>query len=304
MSSRLLASSLAVVLAPALLAACSGAPAQSGDGRMHVVASFYPLEFAAQQVGGQYVTVSGLTKPGAEPHDVELSPQDVAGLSRASLVVYEKGFQPAVDDAVAQEAASRGFDVTPAAHLDLTAPAESDVSPKGGNDPHFWLDPARYRGVAQALAARLAEVDPPHAADYAANARSFGERLGVLDAEFSAGTAQCEVKDLVTSHAAFGYLSARYGFTQVPIAGISPDVEPSAAALSAVADLVRARHVSTVYAETLVEPKFAETIARSTGAAVAVLDPVEGLTAASAGKDYFEVMRANLATLKTGQVCR
>ncbi|MFI5075352.1 MAG: metal ABC transporter solute-binding protein, Zn/Mn family, partial [Actinomycetales bacterium] len=101
----------------------------------------------------------------------------------------------------------------------------------------------------------------------------------------------------------FGYLSERYGFTQVPIAGLSPDVEPSAAQLAQVADFVKNHGVTTIYAETLVEPAFAETVARSTGARLATLDPIEGLTSTSAGHDYLEVMRSNLATLKAGQGC-
>ncbi len=300
--------SLLAIVAPLLLAGCASTAAPAGgasEGRVAVVASFYPLEFAARQIGGDHVTVSDLTKPGTEPHDVELSPKAVADLSRAALVIYARGFQPAVDTAVSQQAADHGFDVTTTARLDLEAPVEAGGSPQpaGAKDPHFWLDPTRYADVARALAVRLAEVDPPHAGDYARNAKVFTDALAALDAEFTAGTTSCRITDLVTSHAAFGYLASRYGFTQLPIAGLSPDVEPSAATLAEVSDLVRARRVTTIYSETLVEPRFAETVARNTGARLAVLDPVEGLTGASAGKDYFEVMRANLSTIRTGQAC-
>ncbi len=296
-----------------LVGGCGAAPAtQAGSGTIAVVASFYPLEYAVARVGGSHVSVTGLTKPGAEPHDVELSPKDVGRVSKAALVVYAQGFQPSVDAAVAQEALRTGFDVSPVARLDLAVPPESAGAPgagfaasdpAGARDPHFWLDPQRYADVARAIAARLAAIDPAHASDYARKGAVFTGELKRLDAELRTGLRSCRVKDLVTSHAAFGYLSSRYGFTQVPIAGLSPDAEPSAARLATIAALVRERHVTTIYAETLIEPAFAETVSKSTGARLARLDPIEGLTSVSAGRDYLEVMRANLAALRSGQGC-
>ena len=228
---------LPALAAAGLLSACgsgSGDGAAAGStaaGTVSVVASFYPIEFAVQQVGGNHVAVTSLTKPGAEPHDVELSPQDVAKVAEAGLVVYAKGFQPAVDTAVDQEGSQHAFDVARVANLDLAAPPEAE---EGGaqtaappdaaaaKDPHFWLDPQRYAAVATAIGQRLGEADPANAATYAQNATAFTDKLGALDAEFRTTLASCARKDLVTSHAAFGYLSERYGFTQVPIAGLSP----------------------------------------------------------------------------------
>jgi zinc transport system substrate-binding protein len=321
----------ALVVLPALaagaLSGCgtgdqtAGPGATSAAGTVSVVASFYSIEFAVQQIGGSHVSVTSLTKPGAEPHDVELSPKDVAMLSTAGLVVYAKGFQPAVDTAVDQEGSHHAFDVAPVANLDLAAPPEEEggapsgpthtdapdtagaAGPAGTKDPHFWLDPQRYAAVATAIGQRLAQADPANASSYAQNTATLTSRLAALDGEYRTGLASCSRKDLVTSHAAFGYLSERYGFTQVPIAGLSPDVEPSAVQLAEVADFVKAHGVTTIYAETLVEPAFAETVAKSTGATLATLDPIEGLTGTSAGHDYLEVMRSNLATLKAGQGC-
>lgn len=290
------------------LAGCSGSSAAraaaGSGGPIDVVASFYPIEFAVEQVGGSHVHVTSLTKPGAEPHDVELTPKDVATITDTTLVVYAAGFQPAVDVAVSQQASDRAFDVAPTANLDLLAPAEGgEKTAPGAKDPHFWLDPERYEAVTKAIGARLAEVDPAHAADYAKNTTAFVARLVALDTAFAAGTKTCATTDLVTSHAAFGYLSERYGFTQVPISGLDPDVEPSAADLTRIADFVKAHKVTTIYAETLMEPKFAQTVADSTGASIATLDPIEGLTDKSAGRDYLQVMRSNLATLQKGQGC-
>jgi zinc transport system substrate-binding protein len=301
---------LAAAGLPLTLAACASGEASSSHGRLSVVASFYPLQYAVEQVGGDLVRVSSLTKPGAEPHDLELTPRDVVRLTQADLAVYETGFQPAVDDAVAQAAKGTALDVSTAAHLDLystetshTDESSAEHAAHSSADPHFWLDPVRYAAVAEAIAAHLERLDPAHTSDYRTGAAGFAGRLHALDAEFAKGLARCTNRRIVTSHTAFGYFAQRFGFTQEGIAGVSPENEPTAAALRDLAKQVRASGASTVYSETLVSPAIAETVAQEAGAKVAVLDPVEGITDASAGRDYFEVMRANLATLRAGQGC-
>jgi zinc transport system substrate-binding protein len=280
------------------------------------VTSFYPIQFATQQITGGRLPVSVLTKPGAEPHDLELAPQDISAMTQARLVVYADGFQPAVDEAMAEVDPSAVLDVADAAQLTLTAAEEEEGHGEGhegetaeehaahsGNDPHFWLDPQRYAAVAKAIGTRLATDDPANAAAYQQNTAAFVQKLTTLDGELKTGLASCRSKVLVTSHTAFGYLAQRYGLEQHGITGISPEAEPSAAGLKAISDLVRREGVRTVYQETLVEPHFAQTVAGSTGAAVATLDPIEGITSESAGKDYFEVMRSNLTALKKGLDC-
>jgi zinc transport system substrate-binding protein len=285
---------VAAVLATATLAGCAGpgdtaAADGSGGSRPQVVTSFYPLQFVTERIAGDAVTIHNLTKPGAEPHDLELTPRDVASLADADLVVYLSGFQPAVDTAVTQQAHT-AYDV--AGSADLAA-----------NDPHFWLDPVRLADVARNLAERLATLSPGHADDFRRNAATLRQDLLALDADYSAGLAHCASTDLVTSHTAFGYLARRYGLTQRGITGLRPEDEPSPGAVATIADFVSAHHVLTIYSETLVSPAVARTLARETGARTAMLDPIEGLNDASAGADYLAVMRANLATLRKGQSC-
>lgn len=298
----------------ALLAvtACGSGAAPGDDGSLQVTASFYPLQWASERIGGDLVTVSPLTKPGAEPHDLELTPKDVARMAGSDVVVYLSGFQPAVDEAVANEATDAGLDVAAAADLGLDAADDghADESPEehaehaSGQDPHFWLDPVRFEQVATAIGERFAAEDPANAAGYRANTDALVADLRTLDAEFEAGLASCDSTELVTAHTAFAYLAQRYGLSQEGITGISPDAEPDAAALRDLAARVEQYGVTTVYSETLVSPALAETLARETGATVAVLDPVEGLTDASQGSDYLEVMRSNLQVLRQGQGCQ
>lgn len=298
-SRRLRLAPLAIAITALALGAC-GSPGATADGRVDgklaIVASFYPLQFATQEIGGDFVAVTSLTRPGAEPHDVELTPRDVASVSKALLVVYQRGLQGAVDQAVESQGGDRGLDIAASANLDLTLAS-------GGTDPHFWLDPQRYSSVAAVIAERLAVVDPAHRADYQRNAARFSSRLDELGQEFSTGLSSCRRKDIVTSHSAFGYLADRFGMSQIPINGLSPDEEPRAGVLATVSAYARAHGVTTIYAETLTSPAIAQTVARETGATMATLDPIEGLTNESSGKDYFEVMRSNLKTLRAGQGC-
>lgn len=305
----------AAIAATALATAGCGSGAGTGttDGRPEVVTSFYPIQFATERISGGTLDVSVLTKPGAEPHDLEITPQDLARMTRSSLVVYSEGFQPAVDEAVQQVDSDRVLDVSGAARLSLASAADEGHAGESADEhadhaheaanPHFWLDPQRYAAVAEAIGARLAELEPARAATLKANTKAFVDELAQLDREFATALKSCTIRHLVTSHSAFTYLAERYGFQEHGIAGISPEAEPSAAALAAIAQLVRDHSVSTIYQETLVEPHFAQTLGAATGATVATLDPIEGITETSAGKDYFEVMRSNLATLKQGQDC-
>lgn len=287
-----------VIAALALSACATSGVAADGTvgGKLAIVASFYPLQFATQQVGGDFVAVTSLTRPGAEPHDIELTPRDVATVSRASLVVYEKGLQGAVDQAVESEGGDRSLDVAPAAHLDLRLAS-------GITDPHFWLDPQRYSEVATVIAGRLARIDPAHRADFEKNAKVFEDKLTALSGELTTGLASCQRRDIVTSHSAFAYFANRFGMRQIAINGISPDQEPKAGALAAVSTYAKAHGVTTIYAETLASPAIAQTVAEETGARMATLDPIEGLNERSRGKDYFEVMRSNLTALRAGQGC-
>jgi zinc transport system substrate-binding protein len=273
---------LILALVVAASSAC-GAGASAAGGR-DVVAAFYPLAFAAERVGGPSVDVTNLTPAGAEPHDIELSVRDVERVRGADLVLYLRGFQPALDDAV------DGGDVQA---VDLLAGAGAGA----GGDPHVWLDPVALARIAEGIGVALGAP---------ARGRALAADLRALDRDFAAGLADCERREIVTSHAAFGHLATRYGLEQVALTGLAPEAEPSAGALERLVDEVRAHGATTVFTEPLLAPDLAETVAREAGARVAVLDPLEGLTdeELAAGQDYFTVMRANLAALRAALGCR
>ena len=309
--SRRLALPALALMAVGLLAACGGSATPS-DGSTSpstgptIVAAFYPLAYAAEQVAGPDATIINLTPPGAEAHDLELTAQQVAQIADADLVLYIPGFQPAVDEAVEQQAGDRALNVTEAIEL---LPAEEHGDEHAGEedhaaldgDPHVWLNPLNMATIGGEIAARLSS-NSSIAATAEKGASDLRASMEALNAEWAAGTAACTIRDLVVSHEAFGYLAAAYGFTQVGIAGLSPEAEPSPARLAEVAKFVKDNGITTIYYETLVDPKVAQTVAAETGAATAVLDPLEGLPEGYVG-DYVTVMKDNLAQVRTGQGC-
>jgi zinc transport system substrate-binding protein len=283
-------------IVPASLVAAlvvSGCGATAGaNGRQTVVAAFYPLAFVAQELGGTKVDVENLTPPGAEPHDIELTPGDVARIQRADVVLYlSHGFQPAIEQALAGASGKR---IDALAGIGLRRGVGDEA---GKTDPHVWLDPVLFARIVRRIGSALG---------YSGRAEALSRRLAGLDREYRSGLADCARRDFVTSHAAFGYLAARYHLHQIAITGIDPESEPSPQRLRSLIDLVRRKHVTTVFFERLVSPKLAETVARDAHAKAAVLDSIEGLTPSeqARGADYISLMRQNLGQLRGALGCR
>lgn len=299
------------------------------DGRLRVTTSFYPMQFLAEEIGGRNAEVSTLTKPGTEPHDLELSPRQTGELADAGLIVYLKDMQPAVDEAIEQSGAEHVVEASEFTsleklgaredghghedegeehaeeHADEHAEEEADGGHEGhdhggedGADPHIWLDPVRYAEVAEGVGKAMAKADPDHAASYKKNAAELADRLHKLDGELAAGLENRRTDTFITTHAAFGYIADRYGLVQESIKGLSPEAEPSAARMQQLQDIAEDDDVTTVFFETLVSDKTARTLAGDLGLETAVLDPVEGVTDKSKGDDYFEIMEANLVALR------
>jgi zinc transport system substrate-binding protein len=362
-----------------MLAACAGADPAAEDPTpdatseseevsdvepIQVLASFYALQYAVEQVGGDLVEVSSLTPPGVEPHDLELSPRMLRTIDDVDAVVYLSGFQPAVDDGVAARQPERVLDVLEAADLreagehahhdhsgehadehghdehghdehghdehghdehghdghghddhadehhgedadehhgeDAAAHVDDHGHDHGGLDPHFWLDPMRLAAVGHEIARLLAETAPEHADAFTEGAEAFEADLTDLDEQYATGLAECERDVVITGHAAFGYLADRYGFTEIGIAGIDPDTEPSPARLRQIREVIDEYGVTRVYTEDPANPAVAQVLADDLGVEVGVLDPVE---VQADGTDYRGVMESNLDELREGLGC-
>ena len=294
--------------------ASGAAPTAAASGALTVSTSFYPIQYLAQAIGGEHVAVTSVTPTNVEPHDFELSPKDVTALSASSLVLYVSGFQPSLDDALAQVSGPTVVDL--AGSVDLVhhdgveeeheegateAAHDHDHDPAAALDPHFWLDPVRMQAAAKAVEAALAQADPAHADDYAANLDTLNATLTDLNTSYSTGLGHCERTTFVTSHAAFGYLADRYSLTQASISGVDPESEPSPAELAEVKKVVESTGTTTIFTEELVSPETAQAVAAETGAQTRVLSPIES---APESGDYAGVMRTNLEELRTALSCQ
>ena len=292
---------MGLIAAALLLAACgSSAGGGAGGNGRSVVASFYPLAWVTERVAGDAFEVTNLTTPGGEPHDLELGIAETAAIDGAEVVVHQGGFQPAVDQAVANVGDARVVDA--AEVVDLRGNEDHDGHDHGDLDPHFWLDPLLMADLADEVAATLAEVDPAGAEDFEANAADLRAELERLDAAYTKGLAECERDTAVVSHDAFGYLE-RYGIHFEPIAGLTPGAEPTPADLGRLQELIREEGVTTVFSERLASAAMARTLAEDVGVQTAVLDPVEGLTDETSGSDYVALMEDNLAALQEAGGC-
>ncbi|MFF8439736.1 metal ABC transporter substrate-binding protein [Streptomyces californicus] len=322
----------AVALGLTALSACSTSDAADGGdgGKLKVTASFYPMQFLAERIGGEHVAVTSLTKPGVEPHDLELTPRQIGSISESDYVLYLKGIQPAVDDAIKQSGVKNTVD---AATLTTLENHGSEVSghdhghegeehadehghegeeaheehsegdghnhgEEGGADPHIWLDPVKYAEVAKGVGKSLEKADPDHAADYEKNTETLVAELDKLNTAYESGLKNTATKTFITTHSAFGYLAERYGLTQQGIAGIDPEAEPSPARIQEIHTIAEKEKATTVFFETLASDRTAKTLAKDTGLKTGVLDPLEGITGKSRGADYIEVMESNLTALQ------
>jgi len=319
----------AVVLGLTALSACSASDAADGGNgdRLKVTASFYPMQFLAERIGGEHVAVTSLTKPGVEPHDLELTPRQIGSISESDYVLYLKGIQPAVDDAIKQSGVKNTVD---AATLTTLENHGSEVSgqdhghegeeeehgheeeaheehaegdghnhgEEGGADPHIWLDPVKYAEVAKGVGKSLEKADPDHAADYKKNTEALVGELNKLNTAYETGLKNTATTTFITTHSAFGHLAERYGLTQQGIAGIDPEAEPSPARIQEIHTIAEKEKATTVFFETLASDRTAKTLAKDTGLKTGVLDPLEGITKRSQGADYIEVMESNLTALR------
>ncbi|WLQ66556.1 MULTISPECIES: metal ABC transporter substrate-binding protein [Streptomyces] len=304
----------AVALGLTTLSACSSSDAAEGgnDGKLDVVASFYPMQFLAEEIGGSHVSVTTLTKPGTEPHDLELSPRQTGGLSDADYILFLKGVQPAVDDAVEQAGVKNTVDAAKLTtlehhgsevghdhgHEEEGEEHEHEGEEEAGLDPHIWLDPVKYAEVAEGVGKSLEKADPDHAADYRKNTDALVTELNALNTAYETGLKNVSTKTFITTHSAFGYLAERYGLTQEGIAGIDPEAEPSPARIDEIHSVAEKSKATTVFFETLASDRTAKTLAKDLGLKTGVLDPLEGITDKSAGADYIEVMKSNLTALQ------
>lgn len=292
--------------------------------KLSVVATFYPLAFLAQEIGGDRVIAENITPPGAEPHDYEPTPKDIEKLYGADVVLVngsgldawaENQKASLEEKGVKVLVLSEGLELLlgeDSGHEEEALPEEESVHQEGAEheesvyDPHVWLDPVLYGREGTVLAKTLRSVDPEDAPYFALRLQAFQQKITALDKDYRTGLQTCKQNTIFTSHQAFAYLAKRYGFDTLSISGLAPEAEPSPKRLADLAILAKEKDIKYVFFETLVSPRVAETLAQEIGASTLVFNPLEGLTDEDkeAGKDYFSIAGENLASLKLALECQ
>ena len=299
---RQLRATAAFLTASAVLATgCS-----SADEVPSVVASFYPLAFAAGHVAGPGWEVADLTPPGTEAHDVELTLEDRASIEEADLLLYlgDIGFQPQVEEAVPEVP---GEVVAVADGIPLTEPIpEEEEDEEEGHveetaDPHAWLDPQLFAMMVDRVSDGLAAADPRGIDGYRERAAALRGELDALDRAYREQLAGCELDVMVVSHEAFGYLAGPYGLRQIGLTGLSPEAEPTVERLGQAGAVLEDGAAGAVFYEAGGEARrIAESVASDFGVPALPLGTLESEPPSG---DYLSVMEDNLRSLRRGLDC-
>ncbi len=290
---------------------------------IQVIASIYPVAEVVRNVAGDTVAVRQIVTGGQEPHDYSPSPSDIAAIEQADLfVINGLGMEPWAEK-IEADLKQKGVTVLEAGsvveklkhseeeHTDEHANEESHTEEEehlhsSEYDPHQWLRIENMILLTEAVQAQLEKLDPQNAELYQNNAEEYITELKALQQSYTDGLASCSLNKAVVAHDAFAYLAEETGIEFVPIAGLSPQDEPTPQQLAEIAEIMRETGITHIFYETLVSPKLSETLAAETGASTLVLNPLEGLTADQSPDtaSYISIMEENLFQLRTALQCQ
>lgn len=273
----------------------------SDDGRIKVMASFYPMYDFAQKVGGDKVEVKDMVPAGTEPHDWEPAATDIRNLEDADVFVYNGAdLEHWAEDVLATLENQDLIAAEASDGVELLDGEGDHAHGDNGKDSHVWLDPLRAKQEMKNIRDAFCQADPENRDYYEANYEKYAGEFDELDQEFREGLADIKIRDIIVAHEAFGYLCNAYDLKQLAIEGLTPDSEPDPAKMQEVIEYAKEFDIHTIFFEELASPKVAKTVAKEVDAVTAVLNPIEGLSEEDIqdGEDYFSVMRKNLAALK------
>ncbi len=261
--------------------------------KLQVVTSFYVIYDFAKKIGGDHVQITNLVSGAQEPHDYELTSDDMILLQKkVLLLVNGLGLEPWLDKLKQTVNNPNLTMVTLSKNIDI-------ISTESQTDPHIWLDIERAKIMLKNIADAFSTADPSNAADYAVNYDKYATQFDALNNTFKTQLKTATKNVFVTTHAAFAYLAEAYGLKQIYSSGVLSYDEPSSEAMTKIIELAKTNKVTTIFYEQAGDSKIAEVIAKATGAKIAILNPLEGLSQSQIdqGADYLSVMTNNLSLL-------
>jgi zinc transport system substrate-binding protein len=287
--------------------------------KVKVVASFYPFYEITKEIGGNNTIVTSVIPFGAEPHDWELTPQQIPEIMKADMIIYNgKGFDTWLGQ---KEQFRNSLLVDVSKDLQLIKIGNKQESKNSGYDekkehdehtstydPHIWLDPILVKNISKTISNALVKLDPANTDYYKQNTENFIQKLDVLDSLIKKSLANCELKDFISFHQAFQYFANRYGLIQHTVSeSISPESEILPQQITKIIQLAKDLNIDTIYSEELANPKLSQILASEIpNGKVLLLSPIEGITQEEQKKDigYIDKMRMNLENLKEGLKCK
>jgi zinc transport system substrate-binding protein len=288
-----------------LCAACGSAQPAQQEGGVLAVSTVFPLAWIAEQVAPDAQHVF-LGQGGQEPHDLELSPGDRQAVENADVLLYlgDIGFQPQVEQAVAEAASGEGVAVSEVVGEDaLHAPDEGAHAHEETVDPHVWFDAGLMAGVAERTGEAFAAADPGGAATYEANATALAADLELLDRELAAVLSDCRFSEAIVSHEAYGYLLEPHGLAQRGIAGTDPEAGASPAQLAELTEQIRAAGITAVLTEPVEGRADAEALAQEAGVRLLEINPLEIVSDREFEVGYLELLRQQASTFAQALEC-
>ena len=287
--------------------------------KLQVIASFYPLAFLAERIGGEKVSVSDLAGS-RDVHTYQVTPSDMVRLLDADVVLFQgKGFEPWVEDSIDQLKTSNVRTLALLEKLELPTYEEESHEEEnhkeesheengheeehthGGIDPHTWVDPLLAKEMALLIRDIFIQIDDQNKSVYEKNAQVLFDQLDQLDREYRQKLTVCTREEVIVSHNAFGYLAKRYDFTTHAIAGISTLDEPSAKLLTQLKEEASSG-VTHILTEEGSVTRYAETLSLETGLQMLPINPM-GRGTLDPSKNYFDVSRENLQSLALSLGC-
>jgi zinc transport system substrate-binding protein len=263
--------------------------------KITVVASFFPIYEFAKQVGGDRVNIITLIPAGVEPHDYEPTIQQLQQAESADVLFFNGlGFEDSWIDKVTND------------NLVDTSVFSNLSQGNQIRNPHIWLDPVFAKAQVERIENALIEIDPNNKLYYQKNAMNFTDKLDSLDSEIRTALQTCDKKDFIAFHDAFGYFAKRYGLIQHSVQGVSPEGEVLPQRIEEAIRLANDLGLKVIYAEELVDPRFAEVIAQEIpNGKVLILSPLEGIAkdGEDSGMGYLDKMEQNVSNLKVGLKC-
>lgn len=272
--------------------------------KISIATSFYPLYFFTTQVVGDKANVFSIVPAGYEPHDYEISLQDIYKIKNSRmLVVNGLGLESWLDDI------KKNINQNDTTILDMSLGLK--VQNNNSTDPHFWLSFNMAKSMVDMILQNLIKIDPTNKDYYQKNASNLVENIDKLSQEYLDGLKDCKNKNIVTSHMAFSYLFLdpvinNLYINQISIAGTLNESEASLKQLSEIVNFVKENKIEYIFAEPLLSSKLSDAVAKETNTQVLVLDPIEGIpqNQVSLGQNYFTKMRENLINLKIALQCQ